>query len=205
MDSSIFSKFNLYDQFGYLMVGAVATILFVINALYFYQVAIPGLTVENVLLWLVVTYFVGHMIQGVSNLLTDLPLVGRFFREPKHVFTELEKESLDEVRHFFSVDKADDNKTWNLCYMYASAKDLTGQVQAFNAYYSLYRGWSVIFLFESIFLLFLVWRAPHMENWIFVLLSIFVVIVFYRRKIRFWNYLRSKTFDTFSLLTHIKA
>jgi len=81
--------------------------------------------------------------------------------------------------------------------MFASAKDITGQVQAFNSYYSLYRGWLIVFILEALFLLYLLISNYDWKTLLLFITSVFLAIIFYRRSKRFWNYTRNKVLETF--------
>ena len=84
--------------------------------------------------------------------------------------------------------------------MLALAHDLTGHVATFNAAYSLYRGWFVIFLLEAIFLIFyslIVATSPLII--VLIILSLFFCLLFYTRLKRFFQYGKAKTLQTFLL------
>lgn len=197
MENKIFSKFNLYDQIGYLMVGAVILLLIVFDAFYFFQATIPPFNLDTFLVWFVMAYFAGHLMQGIANLINSIKPLRFLIREDKENFDEKQKEVLQQVKEYFGLQKQDENKLWNFCYMFASAKDITGQVQAFNSYYSLYRGWLVAFILESLFLLFFLISAYDWKTLLLFLTSGFLAIIFYRRSRRFWNYTRNKVLETF--------
>lgn len=197
MENKIFSKFNLYDQIGYLMVGAIVLLLFTFNANYFFQAIIPLFSLNTFLVWFIVAYFLGHFIQGIANLINNIKLLRFLIPENKENFDEKQKEVLEKAKEYFGLQKQDENGLWNFCYMFASAKDITGQVQAFNSYYSLYRGWLIVFILESLFLLYFLISAYDWKTlWLF-LISVFLAIIFYRRSKRFWNYTRNKVLETF--------
>ncbi len=204
MEQKIFSKFNVYDQIGYLMVGAIAILVVIFDAVYFFGFSVPNSSLENFLIWLVIAYFIGHLLQGIANLINNIPLLRYFILENKTDFNEKEKEILEQARSYFGLEKQDNSKLWNFCYMLASAKDITGQVQSFNAYYSLYRGWLVIFLSESIFLLGHIIFFFNYPKLYLLLLSVFLVIIFYRRSKRFWKYTRDKVLETFVVVKTLK-
>lgn len=192
MDQKLFSKLNLYDQIGYLMVGGMALIFADVD-LWIVGIQTPNFDFGNSIIWLIVAYAVGHLAQGVANILV---------RENKSDFDDEQKAILDKARTYFDI-KGKDGSILNFCYMLATAKDITGQVQQFNAYYSLYRGWSVVFLLESIF-----FATITIQNfsWImaaFLIATIFCAWVFYRRASRFWIYLRNKTLQTFLVVTKL--
>lgn len=192
MDQKLFSKLNLYDQIGYLMVGGMALILAIAD-LKIIGIQAPVFDLENSIVWLVVAYATGHLAQGIANIL---------IRENKDDFNDEQKAILEKARVYFDV-KDRDSDIWNICNMLATAKDITGQVQQFNSYYSLYRGWSIVFLLESIFLAVI---AILNFSWVliaFLIVVIFCTWIFYRRSKRFWLYLRSKSLQTFLIVTKL--
>lgn len=197
MDNKIFSKFNIYDQIGYLLVGSVGFIVIIAN-LYLIgnSILIPPFNIENFLVWFIIAYFLGHIIQAIANL---------FIKENKTNFSAHEKEILKEAAKYFKVEKYSLNEIYSLCYMLSSARDVTGQVQSFNSYYSLYRGWMIIFIINSIFTL-----VIFILNWfslLYLLIFIFsciLVWLFYKRLKRFYLYSRNKVLDTFIILSKNK-
>jgi len=188
--NQIFSKFNLYDQIGYLLVGSIALMLAYVDFSVF-NVSFPNFNLTNLPLWVVVAYFLGHVIQAVANIL---------IREKKEDFDESEKEILDLARKYFSTEKGTDGEVWNLCYMLASAKDVSGQIQSFNAYYSLYRGWFIVFAVESLLIAAFTLYSFNLPKIVFLLISSITAILFYRRLKRFYVYLRSKVLQTFIIV-----
>ena len=191
-------KLNLYDQFGYLMVGAVFLLLLIFDTVYFFQVNIPPFYLDTFLAWFVVTYFTGHLIQGTANIITKAPFLHSLVKEDKSDFTDDEKIVLNQVGDYLSVKEADDSKLWRLCLTLTTAKDVTGQVGLFNAYYSLYRGWFVILLLQSMFLAYhILFLGYSTTVLLFFLLSVFLAFVVCKRSKRFWQYLRSKALETF--------
>lgn len=200
MEQKIFSKFNIYDQIGYLMVGAIALLVFVFNGVYFFKLAIPVFDINTFLIWFIAAYFLGHLIQGIANIINSIKPLRFLVPEDKENFDDKQKEVLQQAKEYFGLQKQDGNKLWNFCYMFASAKDITGQVQAFNSYYSLYRGWLMIFILESLFLLYLSISAYDWKTLLLFLASVFLTVIFYRRSKRFWNYTRNKVLDTFVIV-----
>ncbi|MFA5652321.1 MAG: hypothetical protein WC933_03070 [Candidatus Paceibacterota bacterium] len=190
MDNTIFSKFNIYDQIGYLMVGSVGLLVLAFS-FYLFEVAyvIPSFNLDNSLMWFIVAYLFGHVLQAGANI---------FVKENKVNFSDSEKEILERVSVYFNVAKQSWGEVYSLCYMSSSAKDITGQVQSFNAYYSLYRGWMILFGLNSISMLIL-----NIMHWFFIgylsffVLSIILTWLFYNRSKRFYGYLRAKTLQTF--------
>lgn len=203
MEQKIFSKFNIYDQIGYLMVGAIALLLLAFNAAYFYQIVIPSFDLDTLLVWLVVAYFLGHLTQGIANLINGVKLLHFLVLEDKTDFDDQQKAILQQAEKYFKLQKQSYARLWSLCYMFASAKDVTGQVQAFNSNYSLYRGWLVVFVLESLFLAYFLIFA---YNWCTLLLfaaSVFFAIIFYGRSKRFWKYTRNKVLETFVVVKNL--
>lgn len=200
MEQKVFSKFNVYDQIGYLMVGALTLLLLVFNTVYFFQVAVPSFSLDTFLIWFIVAYFVGHFMQGVANLINEIKFLRFLVPENKKDFDDKQKEILQQAKEYFGLHKQDDSRLWNLCYMLASAKDITGQVQAFNSYYSLYRGWLIVFILESLFLLYFIFSAFNLNTLLLFLASIFFSVIFYRRSKRFWSYTKDKVLETFVIV-----
>lgn len=197
MENKIFSKLNIYDQIGYLMVGAIVLLLFVFNATYFSQAIIPPFSLDTFLAWFIAAYFLGHLTQGIANFINSIKLLRFLVPENKENFDDKQKEVLQQAKEYFGLQKQDESRLWNFCYMSACAKDISGQVQAFNSYYSLYRGWLIVFIFESLFLLYFLISAYDRKTLLLFLTSVFLGIIFYRRSKRFWNYTRNKVLETF--------
>ncbi len=195
MHKQILSKFNVYDQIGYLMVGSISLIVIYLDSL-FLDFRFPKFDLNSSIIWLIVTYFLGHIIQSIANTI---------IKEKKEDFNEKEKKILEIAREFFEIKNLSEGEIWNLCYMMAFAKDITGQINTFNAYYSLYRGWFVIFAFESLFLLVLsIFKWFNLGYLILFLSSAFLTILFFRRKKRFYSYLKIKVLQTFILLRKVE-
>jgi len=195
MHKQILSKFNVYDQIGYLMVGSISLIVIYLDSL-FLDFRFPKFDLNSSIIWLILTYFLGHIIQSIANII---------IKEKKEDFNEKEKKILEIAREFFEIKNLSEGEVWNLCYMMAFAKDITGQISTFNAYYSLYRGWLVIFALESLFLLLLnIFKWFNFAYLILFLLSAFLTILFFRRKKRFYSYLKIKVLQTFILLRKVE-
>jgi hypothetical protein len=204
MEQKIFSKLSVYDQFGYLMVGAIALFVLTFNAVYFYKLDIPPFNLNNFLVWFIVAYFCGHLIQGVANFIGVVPLFRRLVKEPKDDFSKKEEEILNQVSDFFGLDKTDSKRAFGVCMTFTTAKDITGQVQIFNATYSLYRGWLTIFFLQSLFLLYQYLLSYSAIILLQFAISIFLTLIFYRRARRFWRYIRDKIFETFIVAKTLK-
>ncbi|MBM4401645.1 MAG: hypothetical protein FJ044_00155 [Candidatus Cloacimonetes bacterium] len=197
MENKIFSKFNIYDQIGYLLVGSIALLVVIFNLfLLGKQSFIPDFTTQNFLAWFIIAYFLGHIMQAIANI---------FIKENKTDFSDSEKEILEKAKRHFETDKQSLSEIYLLCYMFSFAKDITGQVQSFNAYYSLYRGWFIVFGLNSLFAL-----SQFFSNWFSLLhTSVFVFSVllawlFYKRSKRFYSYLRGKILQTFMIISKNK-
>jgi len=195
MQKQLLSKFNVYDQVGYLLVGAISLIVLYLDSLFF-DFRFPKFDLNSSIIWLIVTYFLGHVIQSIANII---------IKEKKEDFNEKEKKILEIAKEFFEIKNLSEREVWNLCYMMAFAKDITGQISTFNAYYSLYRGWFVIFVLESLFLLLLnIFKWFNFTYLILFLISNFLTILFFRRKKRFYSYLKIKVLQTFILLRKVE-
>lgn len=190
MMSNIPLKFNIYDQIGYLLVGSIALMLAYLDSSVL-NIRFPDFNLTNLSLWIIVGYFIGHVVQAIVNAV---------IKENKDNFTENEQEIVKSARAFFKLENLSDNEIWNLCYMLVSVKDLTGQVRSFNAYYSLYRGWFVVFAAESLFILGYTIYAFSYIKLVLFFLTIVISILFYRRLSRFYQYLRNKVLQTFIVL-----
>lgn len=194
MTQQIFSKFNVYDQIGYLLVGSIALLVIYLDTILL-NYKFPKFDLRATIIWLIIAYFLGHIIQAVANV---------FIKEQKEDFNDQEKGILDTAKEFFGIKELSDGEIWNLCYMTALAKDVTGQVSSFNAYYSLYRGWLMVFTFESVFLLIRVILFFSLANIAWLIISLVLVILFYRRSKRFYTYLRAKVLQTFLIIKTLK-
>lgn len=194
MSQQIFSKFNVYDQIGYLLVGSIGLLV-----IYFDTVLLnyefPKYDLKTAIIWLIVAYFLGHIIQAVANVI---------IREKKEDFNPQEKRILKIAEKFYGMKELLDGEIWNLCYMTALTKDITGQISSFNAYYSLYRGWLVIFAIESVFLLIYVILFFSLSNLIWLMVSFLLAVLCYRRSKRFYRYLRTKVLQTFLIIKALK-
>lgn len=198
MENKLFSKFNIYDQFGYLMVGSIGLIVMALD-LYMLKMTnyLPLFNTQTFFCWFIGSYFMGHVFQSISNI--------KIFKfdtdDNRSNFLESEKEILTQAKEYFAVDQQSWNELYLLCYMLATAKDITGHVQTFNAHYSLYRGWFIIFLIESVISFVLSIKYRFQFNFILLLIiSICLTYLFYRRSNKFYKYSRAKTLQTFILV-----
>jgi len=194
MNQQIFSKFNVYDQIGYLMVGSIGLLVIYLDTILL-NYKFPKFDLKTAIIWFIVAYFLGHIIQAIANVI---------IREKKEDFNKQEKRILDIAEEFFGIKDLSDGEIWNLCYMTALAKDITGQITSFNAYYSLYRGWLMVFTIETVFLIVYVILFFSLPTIIWLLVSFLLVVLFYRRSKRFYNYLRAKVLQTFLIIKTLK-
>lgn len=194
MNQQIFSKFNVYDQIGYLLVGSIGLLVIYLDTILL-NYKFPKFDLKTAIIWLIVAYFLGHIIQAVANVI---------IREKKEDFNKQEKRILKIAEEFFGMKELSDGEIWNLCYMTALAKDISGQVSSFNAYYSLYRGWLMIFTIESVFLLVCVILFFSLPTLIWLIVSFLLVVLFYRRSKIFYKYLRAKALQTFLIIKTLK-
>ena len=194
MNQQIFSKFNVYDQIGYLMVGSIGLLVIYLDTILL-NYKFPIFDLKTAIIWFIVAYFLGHIIQAIANVI---------IREKKEDFNKQDKRILDIAEEFFGIKDLSDGEIWNLCYMTALAKDITGQITSFNAYYSLFRGWLLIFTIETAFLIVYVILFFSLPTIIWLMVSFLLVVLFYRRSKRFYNYLRAKVLQTFLIIKTLK-
>ena len=200
MGNRVFSRFNIYDQFGYLFVGGVALLciafdLFLLKKL---DSALATSLFSHQKFWVLLplAYFTGHVVQALANI---------FISEGKTDFSDSQKEILGKAGKYFEVENQSLNEIWLLCYMISCARDKTGQIQAFNAYYGLYRGWAVVFGMNSFFMLYAVIHNCFSPQDILVLgISIILTWLMRRRSKRFYFYLRDKALQIFTLASKDK-
>lgn len=190
MNKQIFSKFNVYDQIGYLTVGSIGLLVMYLDTVLL-NYKFPKFDLRISIIWFIAAYFLGHIIQSVANVI---------IREKKEDFNKQEKRILDIAEEIFGIKELSDGEIWNLCYMTTLAKDVTGQISSFNAYYSLYRGWLIIFIIESVFLLIYLILFFSLTGIACLVVSFLLVVLFYRRSKRFYRYLRVKVLQTFLII-----
>ena len=66
----ISNKFSFYDQIGYLLVGSIALLLIAGNMwLTNGSESLPSFALQIILVWMVVAYFLGHLVQSVANII----------------------------------------------------------------------------------------------------------------------------------------
>ena len=197
MENKIFSRFNIYDQFGYLFVGGIGLLVIAFDLFLLGKadsaLATSIFSSKNFLALLALAYFLGHVVQAIANI---------FISENKADFSDSEKKILGEAGEYFEADKQSLGEIYLLCYMFSLAKDVTGHVQTFHALHGLYRGWSVVFGLNSVFMLY-----PVACNWFSFLnvsilaASIILTWLIHKRSRRFYLYSRQKTLQTFTIVS----
>lgn len=187
------------------MAGAIATLLLFMDMVMFASGEWPEMTLASAAVWIAVAYFVGHLLQMLANVIRDIRFIPLLDWETHDKFLPHEMQLLEQARMMFEAKHLDVEQLWNLCYMFASSKDTTNQVETFSAYYNLYRGWFMAFLLQTGVFLFAA-AATQEPGWlIFAVLSLAITILLYRRAKRFFQYLRDKVFGIFTIVTTSKT
>ncbi len=191
MKNKIFTKFSFYDQLGYILVGSIA--LFVIFFdIWMLGYQIPEINSVDLFVLIIIAYFLGHISQSLANLI---------IKEKRDDFSRDEKEILNIAREKFDLKEKADNEIYRFINMISLGYDFSEQVEIFNAYYGLYRGWLIVFGAQSIFLFGYSIFAFVFRNLIFLIVAIIITILLYLRMKRFYNYSREKTLQTFLIIT----
>lgn len=191
MENKIFPKFSFYDQLGYVLVGSIA--LFVIFFdIWIMEYQTPEISGVDLFVLIIIAYFLGHIIQSLANLI---------IKEKRDDFSKEEKEILNIAREKFNLKEKADNEIYRFINMISLGRDFSGQVEIFNAYYGLYRGWLIIFVVQSIFLSGYSTFAFDLRNLIFLIIAVIVATLLYLRMKRFYKYSREKTLQTFLIIS----
>ncbi len=193
MENTFLSKFSLYDQVAFLTSGAIALALVYVDAALLFPERLPAFTLDTAILWILAAYFVGHVCQSLSNILTA---------ENKDTYTDEEIATLEVVREHLSLGQISHRDVYNHCYLLVLSKDASGQIAALNAQYSLYRAWAVAFGLEVDFLAAYLIFTQAYEPWIFISTAICVLFtyLFLHRRARFFGYNRSKVLQSYTLI-----
>lgn len=194
MDNKTFSKFNLYDQSAYILVGSVGLGYIAIFITFAnYPVKIPDIQISNSILWLIAAYYYGHIIQAIANI---------FIKEDKSSnFTDSEKKVLDDAKNFFKSNDASYNSLFQLCYQKVLKGDNSLNILPFAANYGLYRGWLVVNILQLILFIFLLVTTRFSSKILIVLLFFSLIsFLFYRRKNRFFKYLIAKVIQNTQII-----
>jgi len=67
------------------------------------------------LVWFIVAYFLGHLIQGIANLINSIKLLRFLLPEDKENFDDKQKEVLGQAKEYFELQ----NKTKVDCGIFA--------------------------------------------------------------------------------------
>lgn len=191
MENKILPKFNFYDQLGYILVGGIALFAIFFD-IWILEYQIPEINGVDLFALVIIAYFLGHIIQSLANLI---------IKEKRNDFSKQEQEILNIAREKFSLKEKADNEIYRFVNIVSLGKDFSGQVESFNAYYGLYRGWLIVFVIQSIFLLGYSIFAFSPKNLIFLITAIIVAILLYLRMKRFYKYSREKTLQTFLIIS----
>lgn len=183
------------------MVGAVAILVLGFDANYFFHAASVGIDFFSVTASIVIAYFLGHIIQAIANVITATPGLKKILQEEKGNYSSEDKRILDGARARFHREQATDAEAFRLCMIFANAHDIADQVKSFNAYYSLCRGWFVVFFLQSLFLIGTFIASATSIKLLLLLLSTAIALLTRRRAKRFWNYFRQKVLETFVVVT----
>ncbi|MBD3270687.1 hypothetical protein GF376_04120 [Candidatus Peregrinibacteria bacterium] len=223
--NKLISKFNLYDHFGYVFVGLYQIISLFIFVSIVQSKEFPDLSIfialENSIGLIMTSYFVGHLVQGLSNFFDKL-VNGRYLKKLfKNLKSENEKKVESKKQWTYITDKAQNffelpqsikqNQIFKYCQLYALSNDFSGHVRLFNSMYSLYRGFftstllnllTIIIFWLNTWILnqFTLPQVPGLFYW-FILSQIFLCWIFKNRKNRFWDYMGEKTLITFDILS----
>ncbi|MYI73712.1 MAG: hypothetical protein F4079_05410 [Candidatus Dadabacteria bacterium] len=72
MENRVFSRFNIYDQFGYLLVGGIALMCVAFDLLLLEKLdstlATSVFSSKNFLVLFPLAYFVGHLVLALANI-----------------------------------------------------------------------------------------------------------------------------------------
>jgi hypothetical protein len=177
-----FSKLNLYDQIGYLLVGSIALLVIYFD-FFILNISFSSFNLTTLPLWIVVGYFLGHIIQAIANV---------FIREEKENFSNREKELLNTARSYFNLEKFSDSEIWNLCYMLTSAKDITGQVKSFAP--TIAHRLFIVLAMESLFIIYTIFSFSCQNSSINFEPSNNGFVLWETKKV--FNYLQSKVLQT---------
>ncbi len=191
MENKIFPKFSFYDQLGYILVGSIALFVVFFDT-WILKYPLPEISGVDLFVLIIIAYFLGHIIQSVANLV---------IKERKDDFSEHEVKILNIARENFNLKEKSDNEIYRFVNLISLGRDFSGQVEIFNAYYGLYRGWLVVFVVQSIFLLGYSIFVFSFRNLIVFIISIIVSILLYLRMRRFYRYSREKTLQTFLIIS----
>ena len=61
-------KFNIYDQIGYLLVGAIGLLVIYFNSILLDISYSPKFNLSTIIIWTIIAYFLGHLVQAIANI-----------------------------------------------------------------------------------------------------------------------------------------
>ena len=219
--NQIFSRFTVYGQFAYFFVGITALLVIALD-LFLLGILNSNLISREVrdvstfllilLLLLIPAYFIGHVIQSISTykIAGCSSIYDYFFKNYEAKFNEYDRSVLRKAQTFFNVNNAAcecDGKTFEeiyyLIYMFSLSKDKTGHVWDYHALCALYRGWLIIFSFNSLVVAFFICDSLFTEEYVktsWIVISLILSIIL---SILFWDKL--KTFHCISKNVTLEA
>ena len=212
------SKLSIYDHFGYILVG-LYQILLVYLLLCLVKVLNWGdilefIKIESSVIILIISYFLGHIIQAVSNLFEGL-LSKNFSKgedDKKGKGDDQFAYIYEKAKKFFNLPNEIKQKIiFQYCYLYALSNDLGGQIALFNSTYSFYRGLFIsslinfiillIFGLSSFFIQQMAFLKINFLFYLFIILNMAIVFLFYNRKERFFKYFGEKVLINFDIIS----
>lgn len=200
--NEITPKFNIYEQLGYLSTGGILVILVVFSNS-FLKLGLPSiiLNVGNLLIWILIVYFLGHLLQSMTNFLAKIWIIKYWFEENKGRKTENQESITKDIKQKFNLGENADSEAWEICYLFSLSKDETNQINQFNSQYGMYRGWSLIFLINGLgyLVIFFVTKLDSPLILLISIISLFVSYLFRQRSKRFWQYIGAKVYATYAL------
>lgn len=182
------NKISIYDQLGYLAVGGLFFIFFDYD-LSFFGLDLKKLT-ENAFGIGVAVYFLGHVAQGIANLII------------KEKSSPCDPVLIGEIKQRFGIEESKDSEAFKVCYLWALSVDKTGHVEAMNARYGLYRGWFSVLVLQTCFYSFIVIRDLincqfQLKIYIGIVFTTFTAWLMHNRSKRFYKLIADKTFETY--------
>ncbi len=211
-------KFNLYDHFGYIMVGLhqillIFLLLCLLKLLNFVNI-LEFVKIESSVIILIVSYFLGHIIQAVSNLFDGL--LSKKFSKGEEDKKEKGNDQFiyiyEKAKKFFNLPNEIKQKiVFQYCYLYALSNDLGGQIALFNSSYSFYRGLFIsssinfaillILGMSSFFIQQTAFLKTNFLFYLFIILNFAIVFLFHNRKERFFKYFGEKVLINFDIIS----
>jgi hypothetical protein len=206
------SKFNLYDQLGYVLVWFYLLLgsyfLLHINWIQLFQLSLNFW--ESVLV-VFTAYFLGHIAQGISKIFVNMHQT-----ITKCAWSKLETNKFqpirNDVKNKFNLPANTDNETlFQYAYLYVLRNDRWGQVAHFISLHSFYRWlWSATILLLFTFLVYVVihrfilhiWKCWWLDVIIFCILIGLIFLWNYRRN-KFYEHCWEKVWINFDILQKI--